>query len=121
MTPQEWLIDNGKMDKSAKPYEPIMDAFQQYAEYFHAEKMKQVGNDAEQAANKLWTSKEFSGCQLGKSDFIGLCKQIWQSKPSDAVEFAEWLHKGNWPASTEASKTYEQLYSQFQNRDNENS
>lgn len=106
---------------------PTPEDAQQYAEYYHAEKMKQVGNDAEQAAEEYaerTVDKDFDVVirepmkRQCSNDFLS----GWQAKPSDAVEFEGWLWDNGY-RQTNLKGIYSnsighynvsELYSQFQ-------
>ena len=92
MTVEEWIAQ----DPSTREWDAVSRPFysmQQFAEYYHAEKMKQVGNDAKQAAEE-YALKEFNVNAIedlnsyGQSiyrDMVEIYKAGWQAKPSDAV------------------------------------
>ena len=120
MTAQEWC--KVKYGTNADELPTGATIIESYAEYYHAEQMKQGSNDAEQAALKEYPSVDESN-QPTWVDLANVQYRIvekrkafirgWQSKPSDAVEFAEWCMSNDIPEGA----TPQQLYSQFQNRD----
>lgn len=186
MTVEEWVAQN----PSAREYDAVSRPFysmQQYAEYYHSEQMKHVGNNAKQMTKIEWENRysntmedddmgrwariayagnftsnfidgkptvfqiawisklivkaktmyvikanfPFSGkyaydtikyaqnrVESEFNFFLTQCFQSMKCKPSDAVEFSEWIlnHVVN---NTLPRMTNDQLYSQFQNEKNE--
>ena len=60
----------------------------------------QVRRDTAKRGSTPFCTKDFkAGAEWQKEQFA-----------TEAIEFAEWLDKGEWPAATEQSKSYKQLY-----------
>jgi hypothetical protein len=122
MTVYEWL--DQKYERRVTFSDNPLKSHEQYAEYYHAEKMKQLGNDAvEDIAKEI---RQIIGDEHTYDAATNLIMnvinsyiqrvQMEQSKPSDAVEFAEYAFN-RVTGQTPISKYMQQLYSQFQNRD----
>ena len=118
MTVQEWVAQ----DSSTREYDAVSRPFysmQQYAEYYHFEKIHIYTGDQLQAA------KEYSKICIN-AHHRNMVEAAWiagnNAKLSDALEFVHYIKGCSYDPFTgmywqSGWKTIEQLYSQFQSRD----
>jgi len=96
MTAHEWL--NQKYERRVTYYENPLKSMEEYAEYYHSEQMKRVGNDAEsikriamnivnQLFDEVKASVDTRQSINDKCDsfVVKSLTELWQHKPSDSA------------------------------------